>query len=201
MPQTINTQTVETWLRTLQDQITAALEKLDGQKKFQHDVWTRVEGGGGESRVLKNGALFEQAGINFSQVQGKALPPSATAQRPELAGRNWQALGVSMVLHPRNPYVPTAHMNVRFFAAPKAREATVWWFGGGFDLTPYYGFEEDARHWHATAKAACAPFGAEVYPRYKKWCDEYFFNKHRHECRGIGGLFFDDLNAWGFEKC
>ncbi|MBU6422344.1 MAG: oxygen-dependent coproporphyrinogen oxidase, partial [Gammaproteobacteria bacterium] len=165
------------------------------------DAWTRKEGGGGESRVLKAGALFEQAGINFSSVHGKTLPASATAHRPELAGRAWQALGVSLVLHPRNPYVPTTHMNVRFFAALKEGADPVWWFGGGFDLTPYYGFEEDARHWHAIAKATCAPFGADVYPRYKKWCDEYFFIKHRGEPRGIGGLFFDDLNEWGFEKC
>lgn len=201
MNQAINIEAVETWLRSLQDQISNALEKLDGKEKFQRDTWTRAEGGGGESRVLKAGALFEQAGINFSNVHGNKLPPSATAHRPELAGRAWQALGVSLVLHPRNPYVPTAHMNVRFFAAPKENAATVWWFGGGFDLTPYYGFEEDARHWHATAKAACTPFGVEAYPRYKKWCDEYFFIKHRNEPRGIGGLFFDDLNEWEFEKC
>ena len=201
MGQTINIQAVETWLRILQNQITAALENLDGQGKFQHDAWTRAQGGGGESRVLKSGALFEQAGINFSSVHGHALPPSATAQRPELAGRAWQALGVSLVLHPWNPYVPTTHMNVRFFEAPKENAASVWWFGGGFDLTPYYGFEEDARHWHASAKAACQAFGNEVYPRYKKWCDEYFFIKHRNEARGIGGLFFDDLNEWGFDKC
>jgi coproporphyrinogen III oxidase len=174
---------------------------LDGGGKFKRDTWIRAEGGGGESRVLRHGRLFEQAGVNFSDVRGDKLPPSATAHRPELAGRAWRALGVSLVLHPANPYVPTTHMNVRFFAAPKQGEATVWWFGGGFDLTPYYGFEEDARHWHATAKAACQPFGAEVYPRYKKWCDEYFFLKHRNEPRGIGGLFFDDLNEWGFEKC
>lgn len=192
---------VETYLRSLQDRITTALETLDGNGRFQRDAWTRAEGGGGESRILHHGELFEQAGINFSRVYGKTLPPSAAAQRPDLAGRTWQALGVSLVLHPWNPYVPTTHMNVRFFAAAKENVPMVWWFGGGFDLTPYYGFEEDARHWQRTAKAACKPFGAGVYARYKQWCDEYFFIRHRHEPRGIGGLFFDDLNEWGFERC
>jgi coproporphyrinogen III oxidase len=194
-------QAVETYLRSLQDTLTSSLETLDGSARFQHERWDRPEGGGGESRLLKGGVLFEQAGVNFSDVQGTKLPPSATAHRPELAGRAWRALGVSLVLHPLNPYVPTAHMNVRFFAAPKDGEAPVWWFGGGFDLTPYYGFEEDVRHWHGTAKAACdSSFGAEAYARYKKWCDEYFFLKHRNEPRGVGGLFFDDLNAEGFER-
>lgn len=194
-------QAVETYLRSLQDRITSTLEKLDGKSRFHEDSWTRAEGGGGESRVLKGGAVFEQAGVNFSDVRGAKLPPSATTHRPELAGRAWRALGVSLVVHPLNPYVPTSHMNVRFFAAPKKGEATVWWFGGGFDLTPYYGFEEDARHWHTTAKEACdSSFGAEGYARYKQWCDEYFFLKHRNEPRGIGGLFFDDLNAEGFER-
>ncbi|HEX5339525.1 MAG TPA: oxygen-dependent coproporphyrinogen oxidase [Gammaproteobacteria bacterium] len=197
----INIKAVETWLRNLQDRITVALEALDGKQAFRRDCWQRAEGGGGESRVLRHGALFEQAGINFSQVYGNNLPPSATAHRPQLAGRNWQALGVSLVLHPLNPYVPTTHMNVRLFAAPSHNEKTVWWFGGGFDLTPYYGFEEDAQHWHRAAKAACDPFGADLYPRYKKWCDDYFFLKHRNEMRGIGGLFFDDLNEFGFDKC
>ena len=194
-------QAVETYLRSLQDTITSTLERLDGKARFAPDRWTRAEGGGGESRVLKGGALFEQAGVNFSDVRGTKLPPSATTHRPELAGRAWRALGVSLVLHPLNPYVPTGHMNVRCFVAMKEGEAPVWWFGGGFDLTPYYGFEEDARHWHETAKAACdSSFGAEAYARYKKWCDEYFFLKHRNEARGIGGLFFDDLNAEGFER-
>ncbi len=194
-------QAVETYLRSLQDTLSSTLETLDGQARFAPDRWTRAEGGGGESRVLKGGALFEQAGVNFSDVRGSKLPPSATAHRPELAGRAWRALGVSLVLHPLNPYVPTSHMNVRCFAATKDGEAPVWWFGGGFDLTPYYGFEEDARHWHTTAKTACdSSFGAEAYARYKKWCDEYFFLKHRNEARGIGGLFFDDLNAEGFER-
>jgi coproporphyrinogen III oxidase len=194
-------QAVETYLRSLQDTLTRALEELDGKGRFRRDAWPRPEGGSGESRVLRHGALFEQAGVNFSDVHGKQLPPSATAHRPELAGRAWRALGVSLVLHPLNPYVPTAHMNVRFFSANKDGEAPVWWFGGGFDLTPYYGFEEDARHWHRTAKAACdSSFGAEAHTRYKKWCDEYFYLKHRNETRGIGGLFFDDLNAEGFER-
>ena len=194
-------QAVETYLRELQDRITAALEKLDGKARFKRDTWTRPEGGGGESRVLRDGALFEQAGVNYSDVRGQALPPSATAHKPELVGRPWRALGISLVLHPLNPYVPTTHMNLRFFAATKDGNVPAWWFGGGFDLTPYYGFEEDARHWHETAKAACdSSFGAEAYARYKKWCDEYFFLRHRDEPRGIGGLFFDDLNAEGFER-
>ena len=194
-------QAVETYLRHLQDRITAALEKLDGKVRFERDDWKRPEGGGGESRVLKDGNLFEQAGVNFSDVQGKQLPTSATAHRPDLAGRPWRALGLSLVLHPLNPYVPTTHMNLRFFSAAKGGEAPAWWFGGGFDLTPYYGFEEDARHWHETAKAACdSSFGSEAYARYKQWCDEYFYLRHRDEPRGIGGLFFDDLNAEGFER-
>jgi len=199
--QGIDIQEVETYLHALQDRITDGLEKLDEKQQFHRDKWTRAEGGGGDSRVLRHGAVFEQAGINFSHVHGKILPPSATAHRPELAGRNWQAMGVSLVLHPWNPYVPTTHMNVRFFAAPKKNQDTVWWFGGGFDLTPYYGFVEDARHWHGTAKAACEPFGKDVYSRFKQWCDEYFFIRHRREPRGIGGVFFDDLNEWGFERC
>ncbi len=189
---------VRQYLLDLQQHIAAELERTDGRARFHEDTWERPQGGGGRSRVLMEGALFEQAGINFSHVSGDALPPSATAQRPDLAGRTFQALGVSLVLHPCNPYVPTTHANVRFFLAEKPDTAPVWWFGGGFDLTPYYGFEADARHWHMTARAACTPFGADVYPRYKQWCDEYFFLKHRNEPRGIGGLFFDDLNASGF---
>ena len=189
---------VSDYLLDLQDRICQALEKIDGHR-FREDKWRREEGGGGRSRVLEEGAVFEKAGINFSHVQGKQLPASATAQRPELAGRGFEALGVSLVIHPRNPYVPTSHANVRFFIAEKEGEAPVWWFGGGFDLTPYYGFEEDAVHWHRNALDACAPFGADVYPRYKQWCDDYFFLKHRNEPRGIGGLFFDDLNAPGFD--
>ena len=192
---------VHAFLTDLQDRICAALETADGGAHFVEDNWQRPQGGGGRSRVLTGGAVFEQAGVNFSHVTGDTLPPSATAHRPELAGRRWEAMGVSLVVHPQNPYVPTSHANVRFFIAEKEGEAPVWWFGGGFDLTPFYGFEDDARHWHRVAHDLCQPFGAEVYPKYKQWCDEYFFLKHRNEARGIGGLFFDDLNAWGFEQC
>lgn len=191
---------VKSYLLGLQDRICAAIEAEDGACKFQEQVWERPEGGGGRSRVMTEGAVLEQGGVGFSHVHGPGLPPSATLQRPELAGRSFQALGVSLVFHPRNPWVPTTHMNVRFFLAEKPGEEPVWWFGGGFDLTPYYGFEEDAVHWHRTARAACEPFGAEVYPRFKKWCDDYFYLKHRGEPRGIGGIFFDDLNEWGFER-
>ncbi|HSS49197.1 MAG TPA: oxygen-dependent coproporphyrinogen oxidase [Thermoanaerobaculia bacterium] len=192
---------VRSYLLTLQDRISAAIEAEDGAARFREDSWERPEGGGGRSRVLTGGAVFEQAGIGYSHVHGPGLPPSATVHRPDLAGRSFEALGVSLVFHPLNPYVPTTHMNIRFFIAEKAGEAPVWWFGGGFDLTPYYGFEEDAVHWHRVAREACAPFGPEIYPRYKKWCDEYFFLRHRQEPRGIGGIFFDDLNEWGFERC
>jgi len=196
---TPNVAAVSDYLLDLQDRICQALESLDGEKSFLEDSWKREEGGGGRSRVLEEGAVFEKAGINFSHVHGRQLPGSATAHRPELAGRSFQALGVSLVVHPRNPYIPTSHANVRFFIADKAGEEPVWWFGGGFDLTPYYGFEEDAVHWHRTARQACEPFGEHLYPRFKKWCDEYFFLKHRGEPRGIGGLFFDDFNELGFE--
>ncbi len=239
----IDIQAVEDYLRGLQNRICAALEDLDGAARFQRDAWARPEGGGGESRVLADGAVFERAGVNFSDVSGPRLPPAATAQRPELGGRGFRAMGVSLVLHPRNPYQPTAHANVRFLvaeapgaaparkaspgesaasagdavpgspanashSAPPAptsqREGTVsgpiWWFGGGFDLTPYYGFEEDARHWHTAARDACAPFGAQVYPKLKQWCDDYFFLKHRNEPRGVGGLFFDDWREGGFDQ-
>jgi coproporphyrinogen III oxidase len=193
---------VETYLRDLQDRICTSLEKADSAAKFKHDIWERAAGGGGgETRVLSDGALFERAGVAFSLVHGKQLPPSATKARPELAGRGFKAMGVSLVLHPRNPYVPTVHMNVRFLIAEATHAVPVWWFGGGFDLTPYYGFEEDARHWHRTALAACAPFGDGIYPRLKKWCDEYFFLPHRNEPRGVGGLFFDDWSEPGFERC
>ena len=191
-------QQVKTFLLSLQEHITQQLAAADSQGQFAEDQWVREEGGGGQSRVLTNGAVFEQAGVNFSHVSGAMLPASATAHRPELAGRSFQAMGVSLVIHPLNPYVPTSHANVRFFIAEKAGEAPVWWFGGGFDLTPYYGFEEDARHWHLTAQQLCQPFGDDVYPKYKKWCDDYFFIKHRNEARGIGGLFFDDLNTPDF---
>jgi coproporphyrinogen III oxidase len=191
---------VRDYLLGLQDQICEAFVSEDGTGSFQEDRWTRDEGGGGRSRLLRQGTIFEQAGINFSHVHGAVLPPSATAQRPEIAGRSFQALGVSLVIHPRNPYIPTSHANVRFLIAEKAEEASVWWFGGGFDLTPFYPFEEDVRHWHRTARDACQPFGHDIYPRLKRWCDEYFYLRHRSETRGVGGLFFDDLNAWGFER-
>ena len=196
----IHTAPIETYLLDLQDRICTALSQLDGSH-FREDSWQRPEGGGGRSRVLEEGGVFEKAGINYSKVSGANLPPSATAHRPELAGRDFTAMGVSLVIHPRNPYVPTSHANVRFFIARKPDAEPVWWFGGGFDLTPYYGFEDDAVHWHRTAKAACDPFGADRYAKYKRWCDDYFFLKHRNEPRGIGGLFFDDLNAGGFDAC
>jgi coproporphyrinogen III oxidase len=199
MPSNPDLDSVKNYLLSLQDNICDALTNEDGQV-FAEDAWERPGGGGGRSRVLEQGAVFEKAGVNFSHVHGDGLPPSATAQRPELAGRSFEALGVSLVIHPRNPYVPTSHANVRFFFAEKPDSEPVWWFGGGFDLTPYYGTREDARHWHTTAKAACSPFGDDVYPRFKQWCDEYFHLKHRGEPRGIGGLFFDDLNDWGFER-
>lgn len=191
---------VVAYLRAIQDQICAGLESADGRARFQKDIWARAEGGGGETRVLRNGAVFEQAGVNFSHVMGDRLPASATAQRPELKDAQWLATGVSLVIHPLNPYVPTTHANVRFFCA-SAGETQMWWFGGGFDLTPYYPFEEDVLHWHRTAQQSCAPFGSDVYAKHKEWCDRYFFLKHRNETRGVGGLFFDDLNDWGFERC
>jgi coproporphyrinogen III oxidase len=191
---------VKAYLLALQDDICQQLAAEDGQASFAEDAWQRPAGGGGRTRVLSKGAVFEQAGVNFSHVFGEQLPASATAHRPELAGRTFQAMGVSLVIHPHNPYVPTSHANVRFFIAEKVGEAPVWWFGGGFDLTPYYGNQADCIAWHQTAKAACEPFGADVYPRYKQWCDDYFFLKHRNETRGVGGLFFDDLNEWGFAQ-
>ena len=191
---------VAAFLLDLQDRITDALSGADGGP-FSEDLWQRDGGGGGRSRVLADGRVLEKAGINFSRVRGEHLPPSATAHRPELAGRSFQALGVSVVVHPRNPYAPTSHMNVRAFVAERQDTAPVWWFGGGFDLTPYYGFEEDCRHWHRVAADFCEPFGEDVYPRFKRWCDDYFRLPHRGESRGIGGVFFDDLNEWGFEKC
>ena len=192
---------IREYLLRLQEGITAALRAVDVDVEFIEDEWQRPEGGGGRSRIMRNGRLLEQAGINFSHVHGATLPPSATTQRPELAGRSFQALGVSLVIHPLSPYVPTTHMNVRFFIAERPGAGPVWWFGGGFDLTPYYGYEEDVRHWHTVARDACASFGAEVYPKYKKWCDDYFYIRHRQEPRGVGGLFFDDLNAWEFDQC
>lgn len=192
---------VKKYLMNLQDEICTALEGEETSARFIEDVWQYETGiGGGRTRVLSGGETFEQGGVNFSHVKGTNMPPSATAHRPDLAGRSFQAVGVSLVIHPRNPYVPTSHANVRFFLAEKEGEAPIWWFGGGFDLTPYYPYEEDAVAWHKTARAACQPFGDETYARFKKWCDEYFFLKHRNETRGVGGLFFDDLNEWGFER-
>jgi coproporphyrinogen III oxidase len=182
----------------LQSNIVSSLEALDG-KPFRRDGWERPEGGGGLSCLVEEGALFERAGVNFSHVMGARLPPSASASRPELAGRGFQAMGVSLVLHPRNPYVPTVHMNVRFFVAEHAGAAPVWWFGGGMDLTPYYPFEDDAIHFHRTCRQALEPFGPHYHPRFKKWCDEYFYLKHRQEPRGVGGVFFDDLNEVDFD--
>ncbi|MGB1456504.1 oxygen-dependent coproporphyrinogen oxidase [Spongiibacter marinus] len=187
---------VKQYLLDLQDQICAAIEQCDGGARFVEDKWER-----GRSRVMTDGALIEKGGVNFSHVQGDSMPASATAHRPELAGRSYQAMGVSLVIHPLNPYLPTSHANVRFFVAEKAGEEPVWWFGGGYDLTPYYGFEEDCVHWHQVAFDACKPFGDDVYPRYKQWCDDYFYLKHRDEARGVGGLFFDDLNEGGFDRC
>lgn len=191
---------VSDYLLQLQQAICDQLLAFDPSLTERRDEWQRDEGGGGISRAFAGGAVFEKGGVNFSHVMGKKLPPSATAARPELVGRGFEAMGVSIVLHPKNPYAPTSHCNVRFFIAEKDGCEPVWWFGGGYDLTPYYGFEDDCRHWHATARKTCQPFGADYYPKYKKWCDEYFFIKHRNEPRGIGGLFFDDLNEPGFEQ-
>jgi coproporphyrinogen III oxidase len=221
-PQSPDVAAVKAYLLALQDTLCRELAEEDGSGVFTTDEWKRPEGGGGRTRLLTDGAVFEKAGVAYSHVAGENLPPSATAHRPELAGKDWEALGVSLVVHPRNPYVPTSHANVRFFCAydsvgaraknfkPEAKGSgspfgqnalpTTWWFGGGFDLTPYYGFEADAAHWHRIARDAVVPFGDTLYPRFKKWCDEYFFLKHRNEARGIGGLFFDDFNELGFEQ-
>ncbi len=197
---------VKEFLLGLQDDICNGLEAEDGGGRFKEDLWEREAGGGGRTRILEQGDVFEQAGVNFSHVFGNRLPASATAARPELEGRNFQALGISLVIHPRNPYVPASHANVRFFIASKPGDQEggnrpVWWFGGGYDLTPYYPEMDDIVHWHKNAEETCRPFGADVYPRYKQWCDDYFYLKHRDETRGVGGLFFDDLNEWGFERC
>lgn len=199
MSQAPDIHAVRNWLQQLQLDIVQEVEKIDGNATFLRDEWRREAGGGGISRVLKDGAVFEQAGVGFSHVTGDQLPPSASAHRPELAGKRWQAMGVSLVFHPRNPHVPTTHMNVRFFVAGEGDEA-VWWFGGGYDLTPYYLYEEDAQLWHQTARNAVQPFGDNLYPRFKQWCDEYFWLKHRDEARGIGGLFFDDFQEGGFDN-
>lgn len=192
--------TVKQFLLDLQNRICHFVEEEDGSAKFIEDKWTHGQGGGGLTRVLANGRVIEKAGVNFSHVQGRELPQAATAKRPELANLSFQALGVSVVIHALNPFVPTSHMNVRFIVVEHEKKP-FWWFGGGFDLTPYYGFEEDCIHWHSMAKQACQPFGADVYAKYKKWCDQYFFLKHRNEARGVGGIFFDDLYEWGFDSC
>lgn len=197
----IDIEQVRQYLLGLQDTICDQLQEEDGQARFVQDQWQRSEGGGGRSRVISDGAVFEKGGVNFSHVFGSSLPPSATQARPELAGRSFQAMGVSLVMHPNNPHVPTSHANVRLFVAEKDGEKPVWWFGGGYDLTPYYGNEQDCRYWHSIAKQACDPFGDDVYSDYKDWCDRYFYLPHREEPRGIGGLFFDDLDEGGFERC
>lgn len=191
---------VKTYLQGLQDRICEQLEQADGSGHFAQESWQREGGGGGRSRVLKQGDVLEQGGVGFSHVFGEQMPASATQHRPELAGRNFNACGVSLVMHPRNPYIPTSHANVRFFIAEKPDAEPVWWFGGGFDLTPFYPFDDDIKHWHQVAKAALDPFGPDWYPKFKAWCDEYFYLKHRGETRGVGGLFFDDLNELGFEE-
>lgn len=200
MPSPTDVAAVKDYLMDLQERISSALAAADGSASFSEDEWQRPGGGGGRSRIIEQGAVLEKGGVGFSHVFGDGMPPSATAHRPELAGRSFQAMGVSLVMHPENPHIPTSHANVRFFIAEKPDADPVWWFGGGFDLTPYYGNEDDCVHWHQVAHDACSPFGAEVYPRFKQWCDEYFYLKHRNEARGIGGLFFDDLNEWGFER-
>jgi coproporphyrinogen III oxidase len=200
MSQQPDSQVVKAYLLGLQDRICQRLEALDGQASFIEDSWERPEGGGGISRVISEGKVFEKGGVNFSHVMGDTMPPSATAHRPHLAGAPWQAMGVSLVMHPENPYVPTSHANVRFFIATPKDGDPVYWFGGGYDLTPYYGFDEDCVHWHRTARNACEPFGDDVYSRFKHWCDEYFYLKHRQEPRGVGGLFFDDHNTGDFER-
>jgi coproporphyrinogen III oxidase len=200
--QKINPNAVYEYLQGLQNRIVESVELIDG-KNFLHDSWQRPEGGGGTSCMLEEGNLFERAGIGFSHVKGNKLPPTATAAHPEAAGRAWEAMGVSLVFHPRNPYIPTVHMNVRFFVAKATQgknEQDIWWFGGGMDLTPYYGFEEDAVHFHRTCREALVPYGKDLYPNFKKHCDEYFHLKHRNEPRGIGGIFFDDFNKLGFSQ-
>ena len=190
---------VRTWLLSLQERIVSAIEAVDGGQ-FIRDSWERPEGGGGISRLIEEGNVLERGGVGFSHVKGMSLPPSAAANRPEVAGHPWEAMGVSLVFHPRNPYAPTVHMNVRFFTTTGEGNQRVWWFGGGMDLTPYYGFEEDAQHFHQTCRNALDPFGADLHPRFKQWCDEYFYLKHRKEARGVGGIFFDDFHAAGFEQ-
>ena len=196
---TPDTNAVRTWLLSLQERIVSAAEAVDG-RQFIRDSWERPEGGGGISRLIEEGNVLERGGVGFSHVKGSSLPPSAAANRPEVAGHPWEAMGVSLVFHPRNPYAPTVHMNVRFFTTTGEGNQRIWWFGGGMDLTPYYGFEEDAQHFHQTCRNALNPFGAELHPRFKQWCDEYFYLKHRKEARGVGGVFFDDFNSAGFDQ-
>lgn len=198
MPTSPHPEAVKAYLLELQNRIVQALETVDG-KPFLRDAWERPEGGGGISRLVEEGNVIERGGVNFSHVAGAKLPPSAAASRPDLGGKPWEAMGVSLVLHPRNPYAPTVHMNVRFFTTTNAAGEPVWWFGGGMDLTPYYGNQDDAKHFHRTCADALAPHGADLHPRFKKWCDEYFYLKHRQEARGVGGVFFDDYNEGGFE--
>ena len=200
MAQQPDVQAVKDYLLGLQDSICQRLAAVDGGAEFEKDAWDRPEGGGGVSRVITDGQVFEKGGVNFSHVMGETMPASATAHRPHLAGAPWQAMGVSLVIHPHNPFVPTSHANVRFFIATPENEAPFYWFGGGYDLTPYYGFEEDCVHWHQTAKNACDPFGESLYDKLKHWCDDYFYLKHRDEPRGVGGLFFDDHNTGDFEQ-
>ena len=196
-----NIKAVRDYLLGLQTEVCTALESMDGGQGFEEEIWTYPQGGGGITRILTDGAVLEQGGVNFSHIKGSELPVAATSRRPELSGQRFEALGMSLVLHPWNPYVPTSHMNVRFLIAGEHDIRPTWWFGGGYDLTPYYPFKEDVVHWHRTAFDVCKNFGDDVYLRFKKWCDEYFYLKHRNETRGVGGLFFDDLNQWGFEKC
>lgn len=200
MSDTPDTEDIKHYFLTLQQTLCERFAKEDGHASFATDPWQRAAGGGGISRIMTNGAVFEKGGVNFSHVFGQSLPPSATVERPELAERDFQAMGVSIVMHPKNPYVPTSHCNVRFFIAEKPGEEPVWWFGGGYDLTPFYGFDEDCRHWHQVAQQVCEPFGDDLYQAYKAYADRYFYLQHRHEPRGIGGLFFDDVNQLGFEQ-
>jgi len=197
----MNIQAIKEYLLDLQNRICHFIELEDGKAVFQEDKWEHNGGGGGATRVIAGGQVIEKGGVNFSHVSGQQLPQAATARRPELAASSFQALGVSVVMHPLNPYIPTCHLNVRCIVVEKPGKEPIWWFGGGFDLTPYYGFTEDCQHWHAMAKAACDPFGEDIYPKYKKWADQYFFLKHRNEPRGIGGIFYDDLNEWKFDRC
>jgi len=195
------TSKIKNYLQNLQDRICTFVSEEEGQSSFSEDLWQHPEGGGGRTRLLADGKHIEKAGVNFSHIFGQRLPSAATLKRPDLTDRHFQAMGVSVVIHPRNPFAPTSHCNVRFILAEKDDAPALWWFGGGFDLTPYYGFQADCQHWHTLAKAACDPFGHDVYTRYKEWCDRYFYLPHRQEPRGIGGLFFDDLNEWDFETC